>query len=246
MITSCSHTFCSICIRRSLNNDGRCPACRTQDQELKLRFNGAMQELVEAFMRARPDVLEHARKPESVRWTGIVSRKRSMDADLEEIISPPKKATRSSGRRAQAAAAVTVLDLDRDDDDYVPGKTTSERIDDFQLISSFRGGLCPVSYLPEGRSSRLYKLAYRSWMPRRDSNHTAYKWPIKQEVGTKLCLDTRGICETTRSPAPATLWHGKGHRSTQETHRFGDFRSRHKTVAGKEIYGMDYFVERKL
>ena len=37
MITSCSHTFCSKCIRTSLSTDGKCPACRTADQASKLR-----------------------------------------------------------------------------------------------------------------------------------------------------------------------------------------------------------------
>lgn len=58
MITSCSHTFCSLCIRRCLTTDGRCPACRTQDQAIKLRPNSTVQELVDAFKVARPVVLQ--------------------------------------------------------------------------------------------------------------------------------------------------------------------------------------------
>jgi E3 ubiquitin-protein ligase RAD18 len=119
MITSCSHTFCSICIRRCLSNDGRCPACRTQDQELKLRFNGAMEELVEAFKAARPEVLEHARKPEVV--VADIS-KRSRETDLDDEESPPKKRTRSSGRTTQQKQRVMVLDSDGGDEDYVPGE----------------------------------------------------------------------------------------------------------------------------
>ncbi|RDK46796.1 postreplication repair E3 ubiquitin-protein ligase rad18 [Aspergillus phoenicis ATCC 13157] len=62
VITSCSHTFCSLCIRRCLSTEGKCPACRSSDQELKLRRNWAVQELVEAFQNARPSVLDLARK----------------------------------------------------------------------------------------------------------------------------------------------------------------------------------------
>ena len=58
MITSCSHTFCSLCIRRCLTTDGRCPSCRTQDQEIKLRPNPIIQELVDSFQIARPSILE--------------------------------------------------------------------------------------------------------------------------------------------------------------------------------------------
>ncbi|KAL2851620.1 postreplication repair E3 ubiquitin-protein ligase rad18 [Aspergillus pseudoustus] len=60
VITSCSHTFCSLCIRRCLSTEGKCPTCRSSDQELKLRRNWAVQELVEAFTNARPSVLELA------------------------------------------------------------------------------------------------------------------------------------------------------------------------------------------
>lgn len=119
MITSCAHTFCSLCIRRCLNNDGKCPACRANDQELKLRFNGAMEDLVQAFIAARPEVLEHARKPAIV--PGSLSPKRNRaQAELQED-EGPRKRTRSSGRTS-SQAKVMVVDSDHDDDDYVPGK----------------------------------------------------------------------------------------------------------------------------
>ncbi|KAJ5948625.1 Postreplication repair E3 ubiquitin-protein ligase rad18 [Penicillium verhagenii] len=67
MITSCSHTFCSLCIRRCLSSDGRCPACREGDQVLKLRRNWAVQELLNTFNTARPAVLELARNFNSMK-----------------------------------------------------------------------------------------------------------------------------------------------------------------------------------
>ncbi|KAJ5098092.1 hypothetical protein N7532_005093 [Penicillium argentinense] len=62
VITSCSHTFCSLCIRRCLSTEGKCPVCRSADQELKLRRNWAVQEFLETFQNARPSVLDLARK----------------------------------------------------------------------------------------------------------------------------------------------------------------------------------------
>lgn len=62
VITSCSHTFCSLCIRRCLSTEGKCPVCRSADQELKLRRNWAVQEFVETFQNARKSVLDLARK----------------------------------------------------------------------------------------------------------------------------------------------------------------------------------------
>jgi len=119
MITSCSHTFCSLCIRRCLNNDGRCPACRAQDQELKLRFNAAMEDLVGAFKKARPGVWEFANKP--VEEVGSASSKRSRELEEGEDESPRKRTRTRSSRRTKARERVMVEDSAEDDEDYVPG-----------------------------------------------------------------------------------------------------------------------------
>lgn len=98
MITSCSHTFCSLCIRRCLSNDGRCPACRALEQELKLRNNGAMEELVEAFKKARAGVLEYAIKSSRLSISKSPSKRKFEDIGQDgEIISPTKR-TRYSKR----------------------------------------------------------------------------------------------------------------------------------------------------
>jgi len=61
VMTSCSHTFCSLCIRRYLSQEGRCPACREQDQEMKLRRNWVVEELVVNFTASRDGLLKLAR-----------------------------------------------------------------------------------------------------------------------------------------------------------------------------------------
>ena len=85
MITSCSHTFCSLCIRRCFTTDGRCPACRTQDQAIKLRANSTVQELVDAFKGARPVLLQFGRNFKPARESGGHLGKRKIDdTDMEE------------------------------------------------------------------------------------------------------------------------------------------------------------------
>ena len=80
MITSCSHTFCSLCIRRYLSQEGRCPACRSGDQENKLRRNWVVEELVASFTAERERLLAFGRD----------AARRSEEA--EEDVSPrPKK-----------------------------------------------------------------------------------------------------------------------------------------------------------
>lgn len=91
MITSCSHTFCSLCIRRALSHDGKCPLCRAGDQELKLRSNWSMEETVEAFTKARPKVLEVARNPPA-------SAKRKAQTEDTKEAKPEPKRLRTSAR----------------------------------------------------------------------------------------------------------------------------------------------------
>ena len=121
VITSCSHTFCSLCIRRCLTNDGKCPTCRTVDQELRLRPNWIVQELVDAFQAARPDVLQLGKDVTAFREdVKQGNRKRKLevtDTDDEEGCtesSPRRRKTRSQstvnhGRAGNEAKDVGVL-----------------------------------------------------------------------------------------------------------------------------------------
>jgi hypothetical protein len=54
VITTCLHTFCSLCIRRSLSAEPICPACRTTNiSDNGLRQNKVVADLVENFLAAR-------------------------------------------------------------------------------------------------------------------------------------------------------------------------------------------------
>lgn len=79
-MTSCSHTFCSLCIRRYLSQEGRCPACRESDQEVKLRRNWVVEELVANFTASRKGLLTFA-------TNAAASRAEPQTADSER----PKK-----------------------------------------------------------------------------------------------------------------------------------------------------------
>lgn len=88
MITSCSHTFCSLCIRRYLSQEGRCPACRDSDQEIKLRRNWVVEELVANFSSSRKGLLAYA--------TAAAVEKR----DVDGVDERPKKRRRMLENRA--------------------------------------------------------------------------------------------------------------------------------------------------
>ena len=137
MITSCSHTFCSLCIRRCLAVDGRCPACRAREQESRLRNNGALDEVVEAFQLAREKALELAQeltRLDGLRREGTPKRKRSgQDGEgmegIEHQRSSKIRKTRSQTARQDARTSqpleetfdrsVQVID-DSGDEDHVP------------------------------------------------------------------------------------------------------------------------------
>ena len=104
MITSCSHTFCSLCIRRCLTTDSRCPSCRAHDQEIKLRPNPIIQEVVELFQVARPGVLQLGEDIKAFRESSAEdgkTRKRKIDdADIGDDDARGK--AENTGRRTRS------------------------------------------------------------------------------------------------------------------------------------------------
>jgi E3 ubiquitin-protein ligase RAD18 len=126
MITSCSHTFCSLCIRRCLSNDGKCPACRTGEQEIKLRRNWAVQEIADAFKSGREGMLQFAKGVPVPEAEGKFTTKRKLDDiqpdDHQDVRSAQVRKTRSKSRRAGSTLVIEqeVLEDGRDAD-YAPG-----------------------------------------------------------------------------------------------------------------------------
>lgn len=122
MTTSCCHTFCSKCIRTSLSTDGKCPACRTADQASKLRNNWALQEVVLAFLAARPAALGVARKErdaleEAKRGAKSGKRKRAvLDSDVVAQMEAEGRSTRRKSQRIAASHGSQPEAIDEVDD----------------------------------------------------------------------------------------------------------------------------------
>ncbi|KAJ4390655.1 E3 ubiquitin-protein ligase rad18 [Gnomoniopsis smithogilvyi] len=131
MITSCSHTFCSLCIRRALNTDGKCPLCRATDQESKLRGNWAIREAAEAFMNSRKAMLDLARQPAASAPTPPKRKASAAAAGGESANKRTRMSTRSSSMRS-AANATTSLQEEagesdvEEQDEYIPDDGLSE------------------------------------------------------------------------------------------------------------------------
>lgn len=58
MMTSCGHTFCSLCIRRALMSESRCPNCRSNGSESQLRKNVSLEVCIETFTKIRKDLMD--------------------------------------------------------------------------------------------------------------------------------------------------------------------------------------------
>ena len=111
MITSCNHTFCSICIRRCLSVDGKCPLCRALDQESKLRGNWALREAVDAFVQSRNAILMVARAPAPLATPKSPKRKALEEPMLEaHEAKRPRRTTRSTKAKAVEATAAIMRD----------------------------------------------------------------------------------------------------------------------------------------
>ncbi|KAL6710380.1 E3 ubiquitin-protein ligase rad18 [Coniothyrium glycines] len=126
VITSCSHTFCSICIRRCIATDGRCPSCKTGCSSDKLAPNIAVREVVMRFTEARPKALEMARADKQQDATMHSAKKRKIDeTDIEEdenVRHTRSRRMRNSNRVSTGLedAPIEVADSEGDDDDFVP------------------------------------------------------------------------------------------------------------------------------
>jgi len=132
MITTCSHTFCSLCIRRCLTSEGKCPSCRSSDQEIRLRRNWAVQELVDAFQEARPNILKVGHELLEARSNGSLEcgKRKLGDTDLEQSDTgfALRRKTRSQSRRVSADQPEVTSEADEQttagethDPNYEPG-----------------------------------------------------------------------------------------------------------------------------
>ena len=104
VITACSHTFCSACIRRSLsavNAQKKCPLCWSQFDERQLRKNTTVEDLVRAFQTARPDILKLGRDSLEGNQSARVrkGRKRKLEESFDSADNASPRKTRSHSKR---------------------------------------------------------------------------------------------------------------------------------------------------
>jgi E3 ubiquitin-protein ligase RAD18 len=124
MITTCAHTFCSLCIRRCLSADSKCPLCRAPDQPNQLRKNNAMEEAVKVFLGARSDILKLGK--EATEHPGGGQRKKRkeggrkrglQEAEVETNGEATPRKTRARTRREGAGRKETPVVVNDSEDE---------------------------------------------------------------------------------------------------------------------------------
>ncbi|KAJ2741231.1 E3 ubiquitin-protein ligase rad18 [Coemansia sp. BCRC 34301] len=124
MVTAtCGHTFCSLCVRRCLTQETKCPSCRAPLTESELNPNRLIDSVVYAFKSGRLQLLTELRAAatqESLSVTQKQSRKgiseqRALDA--ENGRKRRRITTRSAGMSYELEAApmidLTTLDIEQ-------------------------------------------------------------------------------------------------------------------------------------
>jgi DNA repair protein Rad18 len=163
VITSCSHTFCSICIRRCIASDGKCPSCKSACSSDKLTPNIAVREVVMRFQDARPKALDMARADKEEKERPPSNNKRKLDdtdmEDGEPVRQTRSRQTRSKGRGDEGIddAPIEIADSDDGDDDFLPEgmakcpicNTTMKAEQVYNHLD-----ICPGQSASQGRSTR--------------------------------------------------------------------------------------------
>ena len=127
VITPCSHTFCSICIRRCITADGKCPSCKAGCSSDKLTPNIAVREVVMRFEQARPQAIELARADKQNEAEISSGKKRKLyETDMEDgedVRHTRLRQTRGKARRNETSddAPAEVADSEAESDqEFVP------------------------------------------------------------------------------------------------------------------------------
>ncbi|KAI7819428.1 hypothetical protein BC939DRAFT_460224 [Gamsiella multidivaricata] len=104
MMLQCHHNFCSECIRRHLDKESTCPACRVATSTAQMRRNTALDEIANSFRDCRSLLLKTVLESLEPKHTPTpqLSRSESMDIEYE---SQSHKRRRTSSRMSTRSSS---------------------------------------------------------------------------------------------------------------------------------------------
>lgn len=230
VITSCSHTFCSICIRRNIAADGKCPSCRTALSSDKLAPNIAVREVVMRFQEARPKALELARidKEQENRTDSGNNRKRKIEEtdieDGEDTRQTRSRQTRRSRRNAGSSdAPLEIPDSGDDGDaDFLPEGIAKCPICNEAMKQELvfnHLDVCTGQSSSQGRSTRS-KYVGNCNGECGDLANTALQ--VKESFPCRIAKTTKRPLASTNPPIATQLRNDEGRRAAEKTARIRD------------------------
>lgn len=138
-ITECGHTYCNECISRHIRTENRCPLCRQEIQQGKLRLNKVIDDLIETWTSSdlRGKLLKLAREEKD---SGSVESKASYEKSNSN-----GNATSSGSHNKRSFSSDPVLGLAEDADNQDEQRSTSSSASSRPLQNVPEGySVCPV------------------------------------------------------------------------------------------------------
>lgn len=103
MLTSCGHSFCSVCIRKYLIHTAQCPMCSQELRESHLTRNVLVEELVISFKEVRSDLL-----------AALISRKSPGKQRSGQAIPPESRGDRTENEVIDVDELGDISDFDEE------------------------------------------------------------------------------------------------------------------------------------
>ncbi|OCF42558.1 DNA repair protein rad18 [Kwoniella heveanensis CBS 569] len=127
---SCGHSFCSACIRSSLEVMKKCPSCNETVTEGSIRRNRALEEMVDAWEESRPTLIDLAQPPRKRPAPPETSHsKASLSSGVKRARLSPTGSANASGSasgsrsgsptKSSRANDVVVEETDENEDDVL-------------------------------------------------------------------------------------------------------------------------------
>ncbi|XP_072050560.1 uncharacterized protein [Amphiura filiformis] len=105
ILPGCSHNFCSLCIRRYLSHESKCPTCKKPTSVPELKNNRVLDELSKNFVAVRPHILklclenDAINSPKPQNSTSLATPSTSL-ATTSTSETTPRRSSRSNKRQA--------------------------------------------------------------------------------------------------------------------------------------------------
>ncbi|XP_038061812.1 E3 ubiquitin-protein ligase RAD18-like [Patiria miniata] len=111
IIPSCSHNYCSLCIRRYMKYKRQCPSCNIEVSASELCNNRTLDELVKTFVAVRPYILKICKTFDAENQEGCPSSDKDLKTSKQQVKSGKSQvfASKQSPKKSTLAGHFTAV-----------------------------------------------------------------------------------------------------------------------------------------